>query len=270
MAGTKLIFPRSYKSQFGAKVPAIRFEALEIGSGAAIGNLDITHSGNTVWLPMPQAGHSTSYQQVWSEGGGMKAGLSSFLSGIMSATKESQGHYGLQAGERPGLDTGGGAGGSIKQAVGTTDWEGVMGESLKKLAGTGGLTGRVLAQSFMAYSGPGYRSHSFAFSLKPESKDDSTEIENIVKFFKENSAPMQGNVSKLARLYKVPNVFDITFEPNAGLHKIKPSALESIEVKYGGEKYNIFKDDQMPVQVDISLSFKELEILNKEDVVGGF
>jgi hypothetical protein len=41
-------------------------------------------------------------------------------------------------------------------------------------------------------------------------------------------------------------------------------------VKYGGEKYNIFKDDQMPVQVDISLSFKELEILNKEDVVGGF
>ncbi len=268
--GTKLIFPKSYKSQFGAKVPAIRFEALEIGSGAAIGDLDTTATGNTVWLPMPQGGHKTSYQQGWSEGGGMKAGLSSFLSGIMSATKESQGHYGLQAGERPGLNTGGGVGDSIKQAVGTTDWEGVMDEGLKHISGQSGLTGRVLAQSFMAYSGPGYRSHSFAFSLKPESKDDSTEIENIVKFFKENSAPMQGNVSKLARLYKVPNVFEITFHPNAGLHRIKPSALETIEVKYGGEKYNIFKDGQMPVQVDISLNFKELEILNKADVVGGF
>ena len=270
MAGTKLIFPKSYESQFGARVPAIRFEALEIGTGRTATQVDTTATGNTVWLPMPQAGHSTSYQQAWSEGGGIKAGLSSFLSKIMSSTKESQGHYGLQAGERPGLNTGGGAGDSIKQAVGTTDWEGVMDEGLKHISGQSGLTGRVLAQSFMAYSGPGYRSHSFAFSLKPESKDDSTEIENIVKFFKENSAPALMPTTELARIYKVPNVFEITFVPNAGLHKIKASALENIEVKYGGEKYNIFKDDQMPVQVDISLSFKELEILNKEDVVGGF
>jgi len=267
--GTVLVFPKSYEKEFGARVPAIRFEALEIGTGRVAGNLDATRTGNTVWLPMPQGGHQTSYQQGWSEGGGMKGGISSFLSGIMNSTKKSQGH-GLLPGERPGLDTGGGAGDSIKQAIGTTDWEGVMGEGLKSLSGEGGLTGRVLAQSFMSYSGPGYRSHSFAFSLKPESKDDSTEIENIVKFFKENSAPMQGNVSKLARLYKVPNVFDITFEPNAGLHKFKPSALENVEVKYGGEKYNIFKDGQMPVQVDISLSFKELEILNKKDVEAGF
>ena len=268
--GTKLIFPRSYEKEFVTRVPGIRFEALEIGTGRTAGNLPTTPTGDTVWLPMPQGGHSTSYQQAWGPGGGMKAGLSSFLSGIMSATKESQGHYGLQAGERPGLDTGGGAGGSIKQAVGTTDWEGVMDEGLKHISGQSGLTGRVLAQAFLAYSGPGYRSHSFAFSLRPEWKDDSTEIENIVKFFKENSAPEQMKVSKLARIYKVPNVFEITFEPNAGLHRIKPSALETIEVKYGGEKYNIFKDDQMPVQVDISLSFKELEILNKGDVVGGF
>ncbi len=257
-----LIFPKSYQKELGAKVPAIRFEALEIGTGAVIGNLDITHSGNTVWLPMPQGGHKTSYQQGWSEESSHKAGLSSFLSGIMNSTKKSQG--------QDGSDTGGGAGEDIKQNTGTIDWAGVLGEGAKSAAGIGGLTGRVLAQSFMSYSGPGYRSHSFAFSLKPESEDDSTEIENIVKFFKENSAPEQLKASQLARIYKVPNIFEITFHPNAGLHKIKASALESVEVKYGGEKYNIFKDDQMPVQVDISLSFKELEILNKEDVVGGF
>jgi len=260
--GTVLVFPKSYESQFGARVPAIRFEALEIGTGRSAGDLNASRTGNTVWLPMPQGGHKTSYQQGWSEESSHKAGLSSFLSGIMNSTKKSQG--------QDGSDTGGGAGEDIKQNAGTIDWAGVLGEGAKSAAGIAGLTGRVLAQSFMAYSGPGYRSHSFEFSLKPESKNDSTEIENIVKFFKENSAPMQGNVSGLARLYKVPNVFNITFEPNAGLHKIKPSALETIEVKYGGEKYNIFKDDQMPVQVDISLNFKELEILNKADVVGGF
>ena len=256
-----LIFPKSYKDHLGAKVPAIRFEALEIGTGRTAADLDATPTGNTVWLPMPQGGHKTSYQQGWSEESSHKAGLSSFLSGIMNSTKKSQG--------QAGSDTGG-AGEDIKQNVGTIDWAGVLGESAKSAAGIGGLTGRVLAQSFMAYSGPGYRSHSFEFSLKPESKDDSTEIENIVKFFKENSAPEQLDASKLARIYKVPNVFEITFHPNAGLHRIKPSALETIEVKYGGEKYNIFKDGQMPVQVDISLNFKELEILNKKDVVGGF
>ena len=259
---TALVFPKSYENEFVTKVPAIRFAALKIGTGSTIGNLNITPTGNTVWLPMPQGGHKTSYQQGWSEESSHKAGLSSFLSGIMNSTKKSQG--------QAGSDTGGGAGEDIKQNVGTIDWAGVLGESAKSAMGIGGLTGRVLAQSFMAYSGPGYRSHSFAFSLKPESKNDSTEIENIVKFFKENSAPTQGNVSDLARLYKVPNVFDITFQPSAGLHRIKPSALETIEVKYGGEKYNIFKDGQMPVQVDISLNFKELEILNKKDVVGGF
>ena len=259
---TALVFPKSYENEFVTKVPAIRFAALKIGTGSTIGNLNITPTGNTVWLPMPQGGHKTSYQQGWSEESSHKAGLSSFLSGIMNSTKKSQG--------QDGSDTGGGAGEDIKQNTGTIDWAGVLGEHAKSAAGIGGLTGRVLAQSFMAYSGPGYRSHSFAFSLKPESKDDSTAIENIVKFFKENSAPEQMPASKLARIYKVPNVFDITFQPNAGLHRIKPSALETIEVSYGGEKYNIFKDGQMPVQVDISLNFKELEILNKADVVGGF
>jgi hypothetical protein len=260
--GTVLVFPRSYQKEFVTRVPGIRFEALEIGTGRTAGELDATRTGNTVWLPMPQGGHQTSYQQGWSEGGGMKAGLSSFLSGIMNSTKKSQG--------QDGSDTGGGAGEDIKQNTGTIDWAGVLGEGAKSAAGIAGLTGRVLAQSFMAYSGPGYRSHSFEFSLKPESENDSTEIENIVKFFKENSAPALMPTTELARIYKVPNVFEITFVPNAGLHKIKASALETIEVKYGGEKYNIFKDDQMPVQVDISLNFKELEILNKKDVVGGF
>ena len=258
--GTKLIFPRSYEKEFVTRVPGIRFEALEIGTGRVAGDLDVTWTGNTVWLPMPQGGHKTSYQQGWSESASVKGGLTSFIGGIVGDTYKAVGDFvgGESAGE------------SIKPNTGTTDWSGVAGEAWKESKGHGGLTGKVLAQSFMSYSGPGYRSHSFAFSLKPESKNDSTEIENIVKFFKENSAPMQGNVSGLARIYKVPNVFEITFHPNAGLHKFKPSALETVEVKYGGEKYNIFKDGQMPVQVDISLNFKELEILNKEDVVGGF
>ena len=72
--GTKLIFPRSYEKEFVTRVPGIRFEALEIGTGRVAGDLDVTWTGNTVWLPMPQGGHQTSYQQGWSEGGGIKGG----------------------------------------------------------------------------------------------------------------------------------------------------------------------------------------------------
>ena len=52
----------------------------------------------------------------------------------------------------------------------------------------------------------------------------------------------------------------VKFAPDAGLFRIGASACTSVGVKYGGEKYNTFKDTDMPVQVDLSLSFKEMII----------
>ena len=39
-------------------------------------------------------------------------------------------------------------------------------------------------------------------------------------------------------------------------------------VSYGGEKYTTFAATHAPVQIDLQLAFKELELLNRQAVAG--
>lgn len=254
------IFPKDYQREFGVSVPAVRFAAHKVKEASSIGDVQTEPTGESVWLPMPIAGHETQYDQGWSEA---TAGIAQVLSskGGVDKIKNALTAAGLPTEASDSSDEGN---------AGTISVDGVIGAFLADKVGTGGITSTLLDQAFIQYSGPGYRSHGFSFNLKPKSADESDEIENIIKFFKLNSAPIQENVAEIARLYKVPNVFEITFVPDNGLHKIKVSALDSVKVRYGGEKYNIFSSTKKPVQVDIELSFKELDLLNKEDIEGGY
>jgi len=67
----------------------------------------------------------------------------------------------------------------------------------------------------------------------------------------------------------VPSTFDIEYRPNIHLHKISTSVLESVEVQYGGERTQFFTDDQ-PVETQLTLKFKELEIITKERILEGY
>jgi hypothetical protein len=145
-------------------------------------------------------------------------------------------------------------------------------EKAKAVLGAGaGINQRVLEQAFVSYTGPGYRSHTFSFSMKPESKKDADSIKNIVQFFKFYSAPeLLKNTGGLVRLYNTPHLFDIMITPvtlSQNMFMFKASALTDIQVKYGGEKFNVTTDDN-PTSVDLSLSFKEMSILSQIDVAG--
>jgi len=67
----------------------------------------------------------------------------------------------------------------------------------------------------------------------------------------------------------MPSTFDIEYKPNRHLHRIATSVLESVEVSYGGERTQFFTDDQ-PVETSISLQFKELGIITKNQIAQGF
>ena len=93
-------------------------------------------------------------------------------------------------------------------------------------------------------------------------------IDALVNFFRFYSSPFLQNTTPLARLYKVPHVFKIKFAPgDVGLPEIKVSALKNIDVKYGGEKYNVFKVTGKPVTVDVGLTFAEMELLSNKDAI---
>ena len=230
--------------------PMIGFHAVKVSPSSAPGNLQVNGTGEWVWLPVPPSGLGTTYTQNWGEqtAGALKTGISSITSALFGDDKLK-------------------SLGDTAKGIFQTDMKGVGRGMIEKFTGTGGISQTMLEQAFISYTGPGYRSHSFEFSLYPKNKDESKAVDDILVFFKKFSAPIQRG-GNLVRLYEVPHIFEISFVPDDGLFAIKASALDNLEVKYGGDKYNTFRDTNKPVQTDITLAFKEMHILTAQDFGG--
>jgi len=127
---------------------------------------------------------------------------------------------------------------------------------------------RALDQTMISYSGPGFRSFNFNFSFKPLSQEETEVVNNIITFFKIQSAPMQSQTD-FTRIYELPAVFKIRFYYGRTEHehisKIGHCALTNIGITYGGDKFSTFDSrSHSPVQTDITLSFKEMELYNRQ------
>ena len=250
-----LVFPEDYGKAESGDIPMIGFEAIEILATSDIGSLDTKGTQEWAWLPIPIEGISTGYEQGWEEATGNMMALAAQKGITGLVTKLMGGGEVRSHPDHPEQKTSAGAesveniGGAVKEFV-----------AAKAGLGTG-ITRRLIEQSYVSYSGPGYRSHEFSFSLRPKSKSESELIEKIVMFFKRHSAPTQlGGVANIVRLYETPHLFNIVFSPDKGLPQIAASACTNVGVKYGGEKYTTFADDNMPIQIDLSLSFKEMKV----------
>ena len=131
---------------------------------------------------------------------------------------------------------------------------------------------RALDQVMMSYGGPAFRNFNFSFALKPLNVADTEMVNAIVRFFKLASAPMLLN-TQMTRLYELPAVFEISFyngsRENLNLHKIGKCALTNVGVSYGGDKFTTFDGTGgAPVQADLTLQFKEMELLDRDNYVG--
>ena len=121
----------------------------------------------------------------------------------------------------------------------------------------------------MKFEGVDRRTFQFQFRLLPTSPEEAQKIEEIVTAFRYHSMPEIEGSQNYSRTMIAPSTFDIEYKPNKHLHRIATSVLESVEVQYGGERAQFFVDDQ-PVETSITLSFKELGIITKQQIAQGF
>ena len=257
-----LVFPENYtngswgSSDDWAWMPMVGFQAIEIKADSGVANLNVEPLGEWAWLPIPIEGLTTQYSNAW-ESSTVNMAAAAAQAGISMLVDTMTGGGGGGRTHPDHDDQATNAGAIDLQSVG-----GAIKEFVTAKAGLGtGVTRRMLEQSFVSYSGPEYRQHDFSFSLKPTSKSESELIEKIILFFKKHSAPeLLGGTADVVRLYKTPHLFEIKFAPNTGLFKIAASACTNVGVKYGGEKYNTFYDSDQPIQVDLSLQFKEMTL----------
>ena len=62
------------------------------------------------------------------------------------------------------------------------------------------------------------------------------------------------------------SVHKFVFWRNNKINKIGHCACTDVGISYGGDKFTTFSGEHAPLQVDLSLSFKEMELLNRQAV----
>ena len=283
--GTGHYIDPEFSGQFPAKLGMgdnpdllnwMMFTAYEITGGFE--EKKIVKFGNpsgSVALPIPP-GIQDTIEQNWSQStaglGAMitqralqatprgSAEIQNFIAGAFGSGEVEQ-----NTAELPVVDTSKAKGDFAAEGIGMALKKAGIAESTQYNTGV-----RALDQLMMSYGGPAFRNFTWTFPLKPLNADDSQSIDDIVNFFKYRSSPQSSN-AQFTRLYKLPNVFEIDFlwgpnaEPHTRLPQIGHCALTNINIQYGGDIFRTYNDPHhSPVQVNLSLSFKEMELRDRQ------
>jgi hypothetical protein len=120
------------------------------------------------------------------------------------------------------------------------------------------------------FTGIDFRSFQFKYRFMPKSKQEADQVKAIIDRFKFHMHP-ELSENKLFFIY--PSEFEISYiyegKGNQYFHKFKPCVLETMDVTYGGEQYSSFTDGN-PTEINLSLLFRETEILTKQQVKAGY
>lgn len=126
------------------------------------------------------------------------------------------------------------------------------------------------------YTGPQFRSFSYAFDFWPRSQQELDAANNIITLFKYHSSP--GMESKSAgRMFIVPSEFEIhymhvskdsdTAVENTYMNKISKCVCTSVDVNYGPEgEFKAFSTNGAPIHYKLSLGFTETEFITKNNI----
>lgn len=156
-----------------------------------------------------------------------------------------------------------------------------LGASLAKLPGAFGAAD--VASAMSASSGTAlnpfketvfesvdFRTFAFKYKFFPKNKKEADDVYNIINTFKFHMHPEMSS-GKLFFIY--PSEFNISYyfgsEENGYFHKFATCVLESMDVSYGGEQFSSFRDGS-PTEINMSLTFRELEILTKNMIEEGY
>jgi hypothetical protein len=123
----------------------------------------------------------------------------------------------------------------------------------------------------LMFEGIGRREFSFEFTFIPKDVEEARTIQDIVKQFKFHMASNYTDTT--FREMEIPSFFNIRYmyraDENPFLNKISTCALEGMDVSYGGDRFVSYEGGR-PQTTKISLKFKEMEIITKDQIEKGF
>jgi hypothetical protein len=123
-------------------------------------------------------------------------------------------------------------------------------------------------QQQLMFDGIDFRTFQMSFTFTPFSKDEATTVKNIIKMFKTHAAPRIVN-GAAGMLFIPPSVFNLKFmlgdKENENIAKVGQCVIETIDVNYAPNGWSAHTDGA-PIQTTLSISFKEIELMDREKI----
>jgi len=174
-----------------------------------------------------------------------------------------------------GLAAGGVSG--VLSGEGIAGAAGLFAQGAQAIAGVNiadvvGAAGKIALNPFkeVLFEAIDFRTFNFKYRFFPKSEEESDSVEQIIKLFKYHMHPDLSS-NKLFFIY--PSEFEIAYyfnkDENLYFHRLKPSVLESMDVSYGGEQFSSFVNGK-PTEINVTLTFRETEILTKKQIGDGY
>lgn len=119
----------------------------------------------------------------------------------------------------------------------------------------------------LVYEHPEFRTFEFEFEFFPRNSDEAENVRRIIKLFKLAMHPTKtGDAGNL--IWGYPCVFDVFLcTPwTDKMFMIKRSVLTSADVDYAAGGIQSFFKDGHPTHTKLTLKFKEMELLTREEV----
>lgn len=142
------------------------------------------------------------------------------------------------------------------------------------LSNATGIAPNPMIQS--VFEGVEPRTFSMAYSFFPRSRAELDNIKNIITLLKLHMHPTIKDNSD-SFLFVYPSEFDIVYyvgaEINEHLHRHAKCALINMSLNYTpNNQYTYFAGDAAgaPIQIDVRMDFRELDILTAEDIAKGY
>lgn len=131
-----------------------------------------------------------------------------------------------------------------------------IGAAVDKAAG-------VVLNPFQAliFQGISLRTHQFTYRFSPNSEQETNILKEIIREFKTRMHPQKDGL-----LLSFPDIVDITFGTPGDPYFFKTCVLDSMSVNYAAAgQPSFFANSKQPTDIEVSLTFKEVEPVTRED-----
>ena len=120
---------------------------------------------------------------------------------------------------------------------------------------------------YMAYTNTGMRNFTFTWKFLPDNPFESKQCREIIKHFRVAAHAERLDSIRLS----VPDHVVTSFHGAGDMIQLPPTVIESVGVTYNPNAASFFRDNNnAPVEVDLSVTLKEIVPIYKDDIRDGY